>query len=30
MTVERSDFGTLSDDGAVERFTLRNARGTSA
>ena len=30
MTVERSDFGTLSDGGAVERFTLRNAHGTSA
>ena len=30
MTVERSHFGTLSDGRAVEKFTLRNARGVSA
>src|SRR6185312_3685499 len=30
MTVERSHFGALSDGRAVERFVLRNARGTSA
>src|SRR5690348_10028096 len=30
MTVERSRFGALSDGRAVERFTLRNARGTGA
>src|SRR3569832_1129769 len=30
MTVERSHFGTLGDGRAVEKFTLRNARGASA
>lgn len=30
MTVERSHFGTLGDGRAVERFILRNARGTGA
>ena len=30
MTVERSHFGTLGDGRAVDRFTLRNARGASA
>ncbi|HEX2538668.1 MAG TPA: aldose epimerase family protein [Pseudolabrys sp.] len=30
MMVERSHFGTLSDGRAVEKFTLRNARGVSA
>lgn len=30
MAVERTHFGKLTDGRAVDRFTLRNARGTSA
>lgn len=30
MTVERSEFGTLRDGRTVDRFTLRNRRGTVA